>query len=141
MRTSPSGAYPRIPSSTPFFDVILLALLSGSASTSPSVLPRMLVPYQPSTASARIGNIGASAVLSSVSPVLPSRPASGTSAARASSATAGSDAPADGVKFACGQPASIAASAYRHDDGMRGSSASTARRSAAASHSISVAAG
>ena len=100
-----------MPSSTPFFDVILLALFSGSASTSPSVLPRMFVPYQPSTVSARMGNIGASAVLSSVSPVLPSRPASGTPAARASSATAGSDAPAEGVKFACGHPASIAASA------------------------------
>ena len=52
------------------------------------------MPYQPSTVSARMGNIGASAVLSSVSPVLPSRPASGTPAARAISTTAGSDAPA-----------------------------------------------
>jgi hypothetical protein len=90
-------------------DEIFDDLFSGSASTSPSVLPRMFVLYQPSTASARMGNIGASAVCISVAPVLPSRPASGTPLARASSAIAGSAAPGEGVKFASGQPARIAA--------------------------------
>jgi hypothetical protein len=52
--------------------------LSGSSSTSPSRLPRMLVEYQPDRPSIRALSIGAITVLISVWPVLKSFPAMGT---------------------------------------------------------------
>jgi hypothetical protein len=56
-----------------------------------------------------MANIGASAVFTSVSPVLPSRPASGAPVWRESSTSAGSDAPMEGVKLTYGKPARSAA--------------------------------
>ena len=68
----------------------------------PSPLPSTLKPIQLFTFSSRMVNIGASALLSSVSPVFPSRPASGTPRSIASASSAGSEAPTEGVKFTYG---------------------------------------
>ena len=86
----------------------LLASDDGSSRIAPSRLPRMFVEYQPSTCSARERNAGASTVLISVWPVLPSLPATGTFSRSANSSSAGTSAKL-GVKLTYGQPSAIAA--------------------------------
>src|SRR5438132_670425 len=56
---------------------ILEALFSGRSRTWPSRLPKMLCPTQLRISQLRRANIGASTLLSRVSPVLPSLPANG----------------------------------------------------------------
>ena len=73
---------------------------AGSSRAWPSRLPKRLVEYQPSTRRARARRPGASTVLSSVWPVLPSLPATGTPARSASATSAGTSAARLGVKLA-----------------------------------------
>jgi hypothetical protein len=82
---------------------------SGSSSTSPSRLPRMLVEYQPARPSMRALNIGASTVLSSVWPVLKSLPQIGTPLSFASFSSAGMSTVRLGAPFANGTPSMSAA--------------------------------
>ena len=63
----------------PSFDSSLVLKDSGSSSTSPSRLPRMLVEYQPLSPSMRALKPGASTVFISVWPVLKSLPQMGAS--------------------------------------------------------------
>ena len=59
----------------------LLAAACGSARVRPSPPPSMLYDAHDRTRKALVANIGASTVLTSVSPVLPSDPAHGTAVA------------------------------------------------------------
>ena len=90
---------------------IFEALLAGSSSTWPSRLPKMLWPTQLRIFRFRWANIGASTVLSSVSPVLPSLPPKAVLRSWASCSAAGNEAPSDGVKLMYGQPRSSVAQA------------------------------
>src|SRR2546428_13778514 len=83
----PSTSCPSVSATLRCLDAVLLAAAFGSASVAPSPPPSRLVPDQESTRSALVANIGASAVLTSASPVLPSFPPYGKefSLARASS--------------------------------------------------------
>src|SRR6187551_2550737 len=72
----------RIVSSTPSFDTSLVLKLSGSSSTSPSRLPRMLVENQPRMPSMRAFMPGARIVFINVWPVLKSLPLIGTHSSR-----------------------------------------------------------
>src|SRR5579872_3431530 len=67
----------------------LVLLDEGDSSTMPSLLPRMLVEYQPSMCRRRARNIEARAVLSRVCPVFPSMPAKGLAISWACSSSAG----------------------------------------------------
>ena len=96
-------------SSTPSFDSSLVLKLSGSSSTSPSRLPRMLVEYQPATPSIRALNIGPSTVLIIVWPVLKSLPPIATLRSRASCSSAGTSQLRFGAPLANGTPSMIAA--------------------------------
>jgi hypothetical protein len=87
-------------SSEPSFDTSLDLNDSGSSSTSPSRLPRMLVEYQPSTPSRRALKPGARIVFISVWPVLKSLPLTGTPLAFASSSRAGVSTVRLGAPFA-----------------------------------------
>ena len=69
----------------------------------------MLKPSHESTSRFRARNIGASTVLTSVSPVLPSLPQIGTLCLSASSWSAGTATLTEGVKFTYGNPRSSAA--------------------------------
>src|SRR2546422_6165057 len=66
-------------SSSPSFDSSLVLNDSGSSSTSPSRLPRMLVEYHPDRPSMRALNAGASTLFIIVCPVLKSLPPIGRS--------------------------------------------------------------
>src|SRR6266581_2849917 len=68
----------RMYSSTPSFDSSFVLNDSGSSSTSPSRLPRMLVEYHPASPSIRALNAGASTVFIIVWPVLKSLPPMGS---------------------------------------------------------------
>ena len=72
-------------SSTPSLETSLLLNDSGSSSTSPSRLPKMLVEYQPSSPSSRALKPGARIVFIRVWPVLKSLPEIGVWVSRASS--------------------------------------------------------
>ena len=87
----------------------LAALFRGSSSTLPSMLPKMLWPTQLMTSRCRAANIGASTLLSSVSPVLPSQPAWAIFRSIATCCRHAGVAPVDGVKFTYEAPASAAA--------------------------------
>ena len=76
-------------SSTPSLETSFDLNDSGSSSTSPSRLPRMLVEYQPSRPSRRALKPGARIVFISVWPVLKSLPVIGTLFCLASSMSAG----------------------------------------------------
>ena len=69
----------------------------------------MLCPTQLMTSRLRAANIGASTLLSSVSPVLPSLPAWAIPRSSASRCRAAGVAPVEGVKFTYDAPASAAA--------------------------------
>ena len=85
---------------------------SGSSSTSPSRLPRMLVEYQPRRPSMRALRPGAMTVFISVWPVLKSLPAMATWCSRASSPAAGKSTARFGAPFANGTPSFRQAHAY-----------------------------
>src|SRR5688500_837986 len=72
------------------------------------MLPKMLCPTQLITCRLRAANIGASALLSSVSPVLPSCPIWQVSRSIASSQIAAGALPSEGVKLTYGWPSSSA---------------------------------
>ena len=111
------------------FVAILLAAVAGSASVCPSPPPSRLTEAQESTFNARLANIGASAVFTSVSPVFPSEPAQGSDRSLASSCTAGTRGPGLGVNATSGQPARNAAYAYSELTGNGAAPASSARSS------------
>ena len=94
----------RIVSSTPSLDTSLVLKFSGSSSTSPSRLPRMLVEYQPRMPSIRALNPGARMVFISVWPVLKSLPVMGTPLVRASSSMQGRSMLRLGAPLAKGTP-------------------------------------
>src|SRR5262245_4347650 len=113
-------------SSTPSLDSSLVLKLSGSSSTSPSRLPRMLVLYHPETPSIRALNIGESTVLSIVWPVLKSLPPIATPLRLASCSRAGMSQVRFGAPLAKGTPSMIAAQAYSIEGAIEGSFASIA---------------
>src|ERR1041384_6367422 len=81
----------RMCSSTPSLLTSLVLKLSGSSSTSPSRLPRMLVENQPRKPSKRAFKPGARIVFINVCPVLKSLPAIGVFISRASACDEDSD--------------------------------------------------
>ena len=83
--------------------------LSGSSSTSPSRLPRMLVENHPLTPSRRVLNIGAKTVFISVCPLLKSLPAMGTCFCAANSHMAGMSTHKFGAPMMKGTPSDRAA--------------------------------
>src|SRR5437899_2885405 len=91
-------------SSTPSLDSSLVLNDSGSSSTSPSRLPRMLVENQPFSPSMRALKPGARIVFRSVWPVLKSLPQMGTLCSRASSWSAGISTVRLGAPLAKGTP-------------------------------------
>src|SRR5215510_1381666 len=109
MCSGPSTGWPRIASRLWPLVTVLLAAFAGSASVRPSPPPSRLYDDHERTRNARIANIGASTVLTSVSPVLPYEPAHGSPAEAASSSSAGSRGPGLGVNATTGQPARNAA--------------------------------
>src|SRR4051812_22014120 len=80
----------------------------------------MLCPTHDRICQLRRANIGASTVLSSVSPVLPSLPPITVRRSVASSSSAGIVAPSDGGKLTNGHARSSAAYAYSELDGSTG---------------------
>src|SRR4051794_41774167 len=76
-------------SSAPSFETSFDLKLSGSSSTSPSRLPRMLVENHPDRPSMRALRPGATTVFIHVCPVLKSLPAMGTLCSLASARAAG----------------------------------------------------
>src|SRR5262245_19518002 len=94
-------------------------LLTGSSSTRPSRLPKMLWPTQLRISRWRCLNIGASTVFIRVSPVLPSLPVVHVLRCSHNSSAAGTDEPSDGVKLTYGKPRSSVAQAYCADAGAR----------------------
>src|SRR5918999_2071190 len=112
MCSGPSTSWPSMASSPAALLCVLLDAACGSLSVRPSPPPSRLTEDQERTRSARLVNIGASALLSRVSPVLPSQPAQGTPRAWASSPSAVGCGPGLGVKATSGQPARNAAYAY-----------------------------
>src|SRR6185312_13808364 len=94
----------RMYSSTPSFDSSLVLNDSGSSSTSPSRLPRMLVEYHPLTPSILALNAGDRTVLISVCPVLKSFPQIGAPFWRESSIMHGRSTVRFGAPLANGTP-------------------------------------
>src|SRR6266516_908868 len=105
-------------SSTPSFDSSLVLNDSGSSSTSPSRLPRMLVEYQPATPSIRALKAGESTVFIIVWPVLKSLPPMGRWRSSASFSSAGTSTVRLGAPFANGTPSMSAAQAYSIDGAL-----------------------
>ena len=91
-------------SSEPSFDSSLVLKDSGSSSTSPSRLPRMLVEYQPDTPSRRALKAGARTVFMKVWPVLKSLPQMGAAFFFESSIIAGISTVRFGAPLAKGTP-------------------------------------
>src|SRR5215211_2461287 len=127
MCIGPSTECPRIASRLLRFEAVLLEAAIGSARLAPSPPPSMLYDAHDRTRNARSANIGASAVFTSVSPVLPSEPAHGSPARSAACCNAGSRGPGLGVNATNEHPARYAASAY---DELAGSGAAPAARAA-----------
>src|SRR5687768_14026668 len=127
MCSGPSTGWPRMASRPRALLAVLLAAACGSARVRPSPPPSMLYDDHEPTRSARVANIGASAVLTRVSPVLPSDPAHGTACASAACTSAGGRGPALGVKDTNAQPARKAARAYAELVGSGFSPAARAR--------------
>ena len=101
----------RMSSSTPSLDSSLVLKFSGSSSTSPSRLPRMLVEYQPRMPSIRDLKPGARIVFMSVWPVLKSLPLMATPWSVAYWRSAGASTARFGAPLANGTPSSSAVTA------------------------------
>src|SRR5215831_11447183 len=99
-------------SSTPSLEISFDLNDSGSSSTSPSRLPRMLVENQPRTPNIRALKAGAMTVFIKVWPVLKSLPAIGTSRCLASCQAAGKSTVKFGAPLAKGMPSWMHAQAY-----------------------------
>ena len=91
-------------SSTPSFLKFLVLNRTGSSSTSPSRLPRMLVEYHPLRPSRRALNAGARTVFIRVCPVLKSLPQTGASFLRESSSITGRSTVRSGAPLVKGTP-------------------------------------